>query len=136
MGAIQGPDNRPQQDTTGVNRVNGEVLTDNAKQFAENARNMIIEALAKLKTPVKPETEAEARENARLSDEEKLPLLEKILEIYVLNKDSELCKERIKEFEIEIAELKTRIEARENLKKALEDKNNEELPVEPKFLEE
>ena len=86
---VQGPDNRPQQDTTGVrkfdvkaDRGNGEVSIDEAKQFAENAQKMIIEAFAKLKTSVKPETEAEARENAMkdLSMDEKLSQLNKIAE--------------------------------------------------------
>lgn len=86
---VQGPDNRPQQDTTGVrkfdvkaDRANGEVLTGEAKQFAENAQNMIIEAFTKLKTLVNPETEAEARENAKadLSMDEKLSQLNKIAE--------------------------------------------------------
>ena len=126
---VQGPDNIPQRDSISVNR-NGEVSTNRAEQFKENARNMFIEAFAKLKTSVKPETEAEAREAASLPDEEKLLLLVKTLEIYISNKDrlGELSKGRIEELEIEIAELKTRIEAQENLKKPLEDINNEEVP--------
>jgi len=78
---VQGPDNIPQRDSISVNR-NGEVSTNRAEQFKENARNMFIEAFAKLKTLGKPETEAEARENAMkdLSMDEKLSLLNKIAE--------------------------------------------------------
>ena len=79
---ISGPDNRPQQDTIEVRRldppkvqnVNGEVLTCEAKQIGDSV------IFAGLKTPVNEENLAEARKNAALSDEQKWALLKRAID--------------------------------------------------------
>ena len=112
MGAIQGPDNIPQRDTTTVNK-NGESLADNIARFKELAREQLDKRIEEFFNALKAknaETEIEARKNAELSDAEKLSSLRQIYDkLKEISSDKEDINNQLAEITKKMAELEQKI---------------------------
>ena len=138
MAGVNGADNNlPKRDTTAVTQQNGEVLVDRAKKMAETVEKAIRETFDKLGMPLPAEeTEAEARANSKLTDKERLAMLERIRQqLEDIEPDEAKLSERLEEIEELIAKQKTEIEQRQIDEATRKQQENKPLVEKYKELE-